>query len=80
MSWTVEESVGFKLIVQEKSWCHFRGHGFDVYINLNPPPPSRGNLFNFKSYKDSLKGHFRIYLYNVDELKFIIERTNQQKF
>lgn len=79
MSWTVEEieSVGLKLIVNDKSWCHFRGHGFDVFINLNVPPPSRGNLFNFHAYKDSYKGNFRIYLYTIEELQFIIERTNK---
>lgn len=78
--WTIEEieSVGFKLITNDKNWCCFRGHGFEVYINLLPPPPQRGNLFNFKSYKDSFKGNFKVYLYSVEELQFIIDRTNKQ--
>ena len=75
--WEVEEieSVGFELIQEDKGWCHFRGHGFDLFINRKMPRPN-GNLFNFKSYKSNFKGNFRIRLYTIDELKFIIERTN----
>lgn len=79
-NWTIGkiESTGLELVGREKDWCTFRGHGFEVSINLNPSPPSTGNLFNFKSDKKSFKGNFKIYLYTTEELNFIIERTNKQ--
>ena len=71
--WNIEKikSVGFKLVSENKGWCHFRGHGFDVFINLSITP---GDLFNFHSYKNSFKGNFRIKLVSIEELKFIVER------
>ncbi len=57
--WTIErvESLGFKLIVNDKMRCHFRGHNFDVTVNLDMRVVN-GNHFNFKSYKNNFLGNF----------------------
>jgi hypothetical protein len=68
------ESVGFKLISNHKLWCHFRGFGFDLHINLDTT--TEGNLFNFKAYKDSFKGNFRVRLNSLEELRFILKATD----
>ena len=71
--WSIEkiEKHGFKLINKEKLWCHFRGNGFDVFINLNTKQV-KGNYFNFHSYKSNFKGNFRAILNNDDEMEFLL--------
>lgn len=71
--WTIEkiEALGFKLIQNEKLWCHFRGHGFDVLINLNTKVV-RGNYFNFKSYSGFLKGNFKAVIDTEEEFKTLL--------
>ena len=71
--WTIEqiESHGFKLISNKKLWCHFRGHGFDVFINLDTNQVT-GNWFNFHSYKSNFKGNFKAVLENDDEMAFLL--------
>jgi hypothetical protein len=71
--WTIErvEKLGFKLIASEKMWCHFRGHGFDVHINLNTKE-CQANLFNFKSYKNSFKGNFRAQINTEQEFNELL--------
>lgn len=73
MRWTIEEieSCGFKLIINEKLCCHFRGHGFDVFINLEERVT--GDLFIFKSYKQNLKGNFKAKLSNVAEMELLLK-------
>ena len=71
--WSIEkiEKHGFKLINNEKLWCHFRGNGFDVFINLDTKQ-AKGNYFNFHSYKSNFKGNFRAILNNDDEMEFLL--------
>lgn len=71
--WSIEKikKHGFKLISNEKLWCHFRGNGFDVFINLDTKQV-RGNYFNFHSYKSNFKGNFRAILNNDDEMEFLL--------
>ena len=71
--WSIEqiEKHGFKLISDEKLWCHFMGNGFDVFINLNTKQV-KGNCFNFHSYKSNFKGNFRAILNNDDEMEFLL--------
>ena len=73
MMWTIEkiEKHGFKLIANDKQWCHFRGHGFEVHINLDTRVTA-GNYFNFKSDKSSYKGHFKAVLINDEEMEFLL--------
>lgn len=72
--WTIEkiEDVGFKLISDERKRCHFRGFGFDVFINLDTKVV-KGNLFNFKSYKSNFKGNFKAILNSKEELDFLLK-------
>lgn len=72
--WSIEkiEKFGFKLISNEKLWCHFRGHGFDVFINLDTREVE-GNVFNFKSFKNSNKGHFRAKLEYEIEMQVLLK-------
>lgn len=72
--WTIQqiEDVGFELITNDKQWCHFRGFGFDVFINLDTKVV-KGNLFNFKSYKSNFKGHFRARLNNKEKLMCLLK-------
>jgi len=67
--WTIEqiEKHNFKLITNEKLWCHFRGNGFDVFINLDTQQVN-GNWFNFHSYKSNYKGNFKAVLSNDEEM------------
>jgi|688.fasta_scaffold691540_2 hypothetical protein len=75
--WTIPkiENLGFKLISNNKLWCHFRGHGFDVFINLDTKYV-KGNNFNFHSYKNAYNGNFKAKLENEEEfnnlLKYIV--------
>lgn len=70
--WTIGqiEKHEFKLISNEKMWCHFRGNGFDVFINLNTKVA--GNYFNFHSYKSNFKGNFRALLINDEEMRDLL--------
>ena len=72
--WTIEiiKKEGFELLNQSKLWCHFRGHGYDVYINLDTNVVE-GNLFNFHSYKGFNKGTFRARLEDVEALRFLLK-------
>tara|TARA_R110002096_G_scaffold382312_1_gene576210 strand:+ start:7570 stop:7800 length:231 start_codon:yes stop_codon:yes gene_type:complete len=72
--WTIEkiEDVGFKLITNEKKWCHFRGFGFDVFINLDTKVV-KGNYFNFKSYKSNFRGNFKAVLNTKEEFEFLLK-------
>lgn len=72
--WSIEkiEKFGFKLISNEKLWCHFRGNGFDVFINLDTREVD-GNIFNFKSFKNSYKGHFRAKIESADEMEVLLK-------
>ena len=72
--WTTEkiESIGFKLISNEKKWCHFRGFGFDVFISLDTKV-TKGNLFNFKSYKSNFKGNFKAVLKSKEDFEFLLK-------
>lgn len=67
--WTIEEieDCGFKLVTNHKLWCHFKGHGFDVYINLDTTKV-KGNYFNFHSLPNTFRGHFKATLNNKEEL------------
>lgn len=71
--WTIDQikKHGFEVIDNNKLWCHFRGHGFDVFINLDTKQV-KGNLFNFHSYKSNFKGNFRAALSNDEEMKFLL--------
>jgi len=71
--WSIEqiEKQGFKLIKNEKLWCHFRGNGFDVFINLDTKQVA-GNWFNFHSYKSNFKGNFKAVLLNDDDMKTLL--------
>ena len=66
--WTVDKikSLGLELVQQDKLWCHFRGLGFDIHINLDVDQ-CKGTLFNFKSYKNSMRGNFKAVLNNEEE-------------
>ena len=68
--WSIEqiEKHEFKLITNEKLWCHFRGNGFDVFINLDTRQAA-GNYFNFHSYKSNYKGNFKAVLTNDVEMQ-----------
>jgi len=71
--WSIEqiEKHGFKLITNEKLWCHFRGNGFDLFINLDTKQVT-GNWFNFHSLASKFKGHFRAVLRNDEEMEFLL--------
>ena len=71
--WTIDkiEKHGFKLITNEKLWCHFRGNGFDVFINLDTKQVT-GNWFNFHSHKSNFKGNFKAVLCNDEEMQFLL--------
>jgi hypothetical protein len=71
--WTIEtiQDLEFTLITNEKLWCHFRGHGFDVFINLDTKSVE-GNHFNFRSYKSSHKGHFSAKIDTPEEFKLLL--------
>ncbi len=73
-SWTSNRiiNLGFKLIANEKEWYHFRGHGFDVTINLNTKQV-KGNHFNFHSYKNSYKGHFSAIINNEQHFLMLLK-------
>ena len=66
------EELGFELITNDKLWCHFRGHLFDVFINLDTNQVE-GNIFNFRSYKNSFKGNFRAELTNTEDFKTLLK-------
>lgn len=72
--WTEDKikDLGFKLINNNKLWYHFRGHGFDVMVNLNLKE-CEGNLFNFKSLKSNFKGNFKARLKNEEEFKNLLK-------
>lgn len=72
--WTIEtiQDLGFKLIINDKLWCHFRGHGFDVHINLDTRIV-KGNVFNFHSYKSSYKGCFRAEINTKEEFELLLK-------
>ena len=71
--WTIAqiEKHGFKLISNDKLWCHFRGHSFDVFINLDTKVV-KGNRFNFKSIGGVFKGHFKAELDNDSDMEFLL--------
>jgi len=71
--WTIDQikNLGFTLISNDKLWCHFRGHGFDVFINLDTKQVT-GNWFNFRAYKNSFKGHFKAVLSTEEEFKTLL--------
>lgn len=71
--WTIDQirKHGFELVSNHKLWCHFRGNGFDVFINLNTKEV-KGNYFNFHSYKSNFKGHFKAELNNDEEMEFLL--------
>ena len=71
--WTIDKikKHGFQLINNKDLWCHFRGHGFDVYINLDTRI-TLGNYFNFHSYKSSFKGNFKAVLSSDEEMQFLL--------
>ena len=75
--WSINliEEAGFKLITNHKLWCHFRGHGFDVTINLDTRVV-KGNHFNFHSYKSNFKGNFSATLNTKEELLFLLRIIN----
>jgi len=64
--WTIGqiEKHGFILIKNEKLWCHFRGNGFDVFINLDTRVV-KGNWFNFHALSGTFRGHFRAELVKI---------------
>lgn len=70
--WTIEkiEKLGFKLMQNDKLWCRFRGHGFDVLINLDTTKV-KGNHFNFKAI--NLGGHFSAVIDTEAEFRTIIK-------
>jgi len=72
--WTIEQikDLDFELINNHNLWCHFRGHGFDVFVNLNTKEV-KGNYFNFHAYKNSFKGHFRAILNNQEEFQTLLK-------
>lgn len=72
--WTIEkiENLGFKLINNHKLWCHFRGHDFDMHINLDTKV-TKGNYFNFHGYKNSNKGYFRAIMDTEEEFKLLLK-------
>jgi len=71
--WTIKqiEDLGFKLISNEKKWCHFRGHGFDVSINLDTKVV-KGNHFNFHSLGHCFRGHFSARISTEEEFKTLL--------
>jgi len=72
--WTINKitALGFTLISNKKLWCHFRGHGFDVYVNLDTKVVN-GNYFNFHAYKNSYKGNFRAVINTETEFKTLLK-------
>ena len=78
--WTIEKikNLGFELINSEKMWCHFRGKGFDLFINLNDVE-SNCNYFNFHSYKSSFNGNFKAVLENEQEFNNLFKYIRWQK-
>lgn len=71
--WTIPkiESLGFRLESNHKLWCHFIGHGFDVYINLDTTH-TKGNRFNFHSKGNNYKGYFKADLDTIEEFEFLL--------
>lgn len=71
--WTIEqiEGLGFKLRSKQDLWCQFRGHGFDVSINLNTKQV-KGNHFNFHSLADTFKGHFSAEIDTEEDFKTLL--------
>jgi hypothetical protein len=71
--WTIDaiEKHGFRLISNNKLWFHFRGNGFDVFINLDNRF-GKGNCFNFHSHKSNFKGNFKAELCNDEEMSFLL--------
>lgn len=72
--WTINKikELDFVLISNHKLWCHFRGHGFDVFINLDTKI-GNGNYFNFHSYKSNFKGNFKAVLNNKIEFELLLK-------
>lgn len=72
--WTIEslKELGLELISNDKLWCHFRGFGFDISINLDTRYV-KGNHFNFHAYKNSLKGHFKAELNTPEDFKQLMK-------
>ncbi len=72
--WTIEqiESLGFKLINNNKLWCHFRGHNFDVFINLDTRVV-KGNYFNFHSLSYKFKGNFKAEINTIEEFNLLLK-------
>jgi len=72
--WNVKkiEDLNFVLISSHNQWCHFRGHGFDVHVNLNTKNGS-GNYFNFHSYKSNFKGNFKAIIETEEEFKSLLK-------
>lgn len=72
--WTIAqiEELGFKLIANDKLWCHFRGHGFDVTINLDTKVV-KGNHFNFHSLGANYGGHFRAVINTKEEFLLLMK-------
>ncbi len=75
--WTISkiESLGFKLITNDKLWCHFRGLGFDVFINLDTKVV-KGNHFNFRSYKNAYRGNFSACINTEEEFNLLMKLIN----
>lgn len=71
--WSIKkiESHGFKLLRNDRLWCHFVGHGFDVFINLDTKS-TNGNMFNFHSHKNSFKGNFKAELNDDSDMEFLL--------
>ena len=71
--WTIDklEKLGLELISNDKLWCHFRGYGFDIFINLDTTIV-KGNLFNFHSYKSAYKGNFRAAINTPEEFLLLM--------
>lgn len=72
--WTIKqiEELGFKLIQNDKQWCRFRGHGFDVLINLDTTK-TKGNQFNFHSLGNNLKGYFSARINNKAHFMILLD-------
>lgn len=72
--WTIEqiESCGFKLLNNDKQWCHFRGRGYDVFINLEKTVRADGNYFNFHSLSHKFNGNFRAIVNNPEEMETLL--------
>lgn len=83
--WTIEqiEELGFKLVQNEKLWCRFKGHGYEVSINLDTKQVT-GNHFNFHSQKGLWKGHFSACINTPEEFKMLLgmldTQAHQNKF